>query len=414
MPPPARRPHELTLKNRKGRAAVNYRGRDWYFGPWDAAADAPTNEAAAAFRRQLAAWAMDPAAGAAASDDLVSTLCADWLESAASPEAGTRAKGQAWEAAAWLCRLHAATPVADFGPVEFAAWQAWLCRQVGPKSKRRYKRSSVLRVRAFVERCWRWGVEAGRVPGVRLTEFAAVSPPRRAECLPDERRRPVPAATVRATLARLNAAAAAAVRLAWWTGARVEEVAKLRASQVKLSGVIETPFDVRLDLGRFKGKVWAAVLVEHKSDRLHDRVLFFGPKAQIVLKPLLAAATPGGYLFRPAAAKLAQSAAQRALRHPASKGSLKPLQGDRAARKPGPHYSAGSLRKAVQRAAKAAGVASWYPRQLRQAFARRMISKGVTDADVACCLGHESRKGVTFRYTDKNLVAAAKVYAKYG
>lgn len=397
MPPAARRPHELTLKARKGRACVHYRGRDWYFGAWDAAADAPTPEAAAAFRRQLAAWALDPAAGTLAADELVATLCADWLESTDAPEAGSKDFGRVRDALARLCELHAATPVADFGPVELAAWQAWVCTIVGPRSKRRFKRSTVLSHRSAVVRCWRWGVAVGRVPGTRPAEFAAVAPPRRSEALADERRRPVRASAVRPTLAALRPGAAGAVRTLWWTGARVEEVLRLAAADVVRAGVIETPFDVLLDLDRFGGKVWAAVLVRHKGDRVQDRVLFFGPRAQRVLGPLLAAAAgPAGYLFRPNAPP-GLAAAHAKL-----------------GRKPGGHYRANSLHAAVQVAAKKAGVPAWYPRQLRQAFARRMISKGVTDADVACCLGHESRKGVTFRYTDKNLVAAARVYAKYG
>lgn len=405
--------HELKLRNYDGYATCWWQDRKWRFGPWDKEADAPTAESMEQFRAQVAIWQTDPTSGLRADDYLVSEMCADWMQSSASPRAGTRAIELARESMLWLVKLYSATPALEFGSVEFRAWQDWMCQQVGGKSGKRMRHSTIMVHRRNVIRAVKYAVSMRRLPAATLTEIETVTPPSHGQALPSERRLPISGQSVKLTLPQMPPPVAAIARLLWWTGARVEELIRLKAGDIVRSGVIETPFAVRMNLDRFKGHVWAAVLVKHKTDKIHDRVLFFGPRAQRVLMPLLEHAQPTDYLFRPDWFAL-QSAREREERKALGlKGPTRNRPAPTAKSKPGQHYTPGTLLKAVARATKRAGVSHWYPRQLRQAFARRMISKGVGQSAVACCLGHAGI-GVTFRYTDRDLVTAARVYAKHG
>ena len=238
----ARKPtplHRLHLRERRGKAVCWYRNRDWPFGPWDAKGDAPSPAALEAFQIQLAKWAIDPAAPAAGGDGLtVGTVLADWLESADRPPAG-RALELAHEAVLWVCQLYPSLPAAEFGAAELEVWQDWMCDQTGRVSKRKFKKSTILSYRAAIIRGWWWASRHRGILEHRPVAMERVPPPKRA--VPNSRRRPVSLRHVAASLKKLQPAPAAAVRLLYHTGARVEELLGLTAADVIRTGRIETP-----------------------------------------------------------------------------------------------------------------------------------------------------------------------------
>jgi integrase len=407
----ARKPtplHRLHLRERRGKAVCWYRNRDWPFGPWDAKANAPSPAAVDAFRIQLARWAIDPEAGAAADDGLtVGTVLADWLESDDSPLPG-RALELAREAVLWVCRLHPSTPAAEFGAAELEAWQDWMCDQVGAKSKRKFKKSTILSYRAAIVRGWWWATRHRGIPEHRPVAMERVPPPKRA--VPNSRRRPVDLRHVAASLKKLQPGPAAAVRLLYHTGARVEELLGLRAADVVRTGRIETPSGARLNLD--ESGVWAAVLVEHKTDGVNDRVILFGPRARRTLERILVKKQAGDFLFDPRDAVAAQTAGQRARRQ-SRYGSRKPVKGESRKRKPRPFYTPGALQLAVKRAAELAGVPHWYPRLLRTTCGHVILRQGFGKDAARAYLGHADHD-VTTRYTGKDLVTAAAVARRIG
>ena len=99
---------------------------------------------------------------------------------------------------------------------------------------------------------------------------------------------PVSEEHVEAVLAVVSPTIGAMVRVQWLTGCRPHEVVLMRG----------VDFDV-------SGSVWEYRPKEYKTQHTHEdettfraRLIFVGPKTQLVLAPFLAAAK-GGYLFRP-------------------------------------------------------------------------------------------------------------------
>lgn len=134
------------------------------------------------------------------------------------------------------------------------------------------------------------------------------------------------------------------------TGARPGEILRLRPADIDRSG-----------------KVWHTKLTEHKTAyRGKRRVIYFGPKAQAVLKPLLQI-EHDKCIFRPSGLKCNKHV--------------------------GEHYTKDSYRVAIQRACVAAGIPKWHPHQLRHAAATEIEKRyGTVAAQVF--LGHSSA-GIT-------------------
>ena len=81
-------------------------------------------------------------------------------------------------------------------------------------------------------------------------------------------------------------------------------------------------------------------------------------------------------------------------------------------RPPGDCYDRDSYRKAVQRAAKKAGVKSWCPLQLRHTAATHIRKLGgIEDAQIL--LGHRDVK-VTQVYAERDLTRGKEIARRYG
>ncbi len=198
--------------------------------------------------------------------------------------------------------------------------------------------------------------------------------------------RPVAAGHVEAALERVPPTVAAMARVQWLCGCRPQEVVLMRAGDIDCTG-----------------PVWEYRPAVHKTEHANDsddealeRVIFLGPRAQAVIRPLLAAAR-GGYVFRPT-------------RPPQQRPKARAGTGVRAA--PRKHYTVAGYRQEVQRGCRRAGVPVWSPNQLRHAAATR-LRKELGLEMVQAVLGHREL-GVTQVYADVDRGAARNAMARLG
>ena len=190
---------------------------------------------------------------------------------------------------------------------------------------------------------FRWGVEEELVPAVVWEVLRAVKGLRKGkdrrvrECKPIK---PVPDRDVEAVLKTVSPEIAAMIRLQILTGMRPDEVTAMRPCDLDTAGEIWN-----YTLGdRSQGGVG------HKTDHLEDggdKYVCLGPKAQEIIKPLLADCPPTEFLFSPTRAV--------ARRYPNGNGGLKPTA----------RYDDSSYCRAVKRACLRAGVPIWTPNRLR-------------------------------------------------
>lgn len=409
MSRPAKKLHEIVPFRKKNSAVVNYRGRPYHLGPWDAERDEPSRKALDRLAELRAVWAADPAAIGVGrpGDMLLARLWADWRQ---SPEATGRYTETAERAERFLFgteekpgpyRLHRATA---FGGKELRDVQRRLCEA-------KLSRLTVSRTVAAIRNCFAFGLVGRAVPYDLVRELEAVPPPSPGQVKESVKRKGVPWDRVERTLPRLSPPLAAAVRLLWHTGARPSEVLGLRAGDIVRGGKLRAESGAVVDLDKWK--VWGAVLTEHKEDDTeYDRVLFFGPKAKKLLAELLEGREPGDFLFRPSVGRAAFIARMRATRKPGNYGTYKVRKGATGKRLPRPAYTYHGLNVAVRRACEALEVKPWSPYQLRHEVAVRVQEKFRRDA-ARVFLGHQVG-GVTQRYTGEDLVAAAQVARKWG
>ncbi len=219
---------------------------------------------------------------------------------------------------------------------------------------------------------------------------------------------PAPRADIRKVRPWLTRPVRALIDLQLLTGARADELVRLKATDLDTTGA-----------------VWTATLEHHKTaHKGKDRTLYFGPRAQHILRLFM---RPGRPLDKPLFDPRESNA--EAKRRDAE-GSRRPDQkpnpvkgsthwrnqhGDGLldeARTIGEHYTTPSYRKAIHRACKAAGVDQWGPHRLRHnaaTFLRRQF--GIDVASVI--LGHSSL-AITATYAELNHKRAIEVMAKVG
>lgn len=182
----------------------------------------------------------------------------------------------------------------------------------------------------------------------------------------------VPDEIVEKTLEFLPPVIADMVRVQRLVGCRPGELCCLTAGMVDTSS-----------------EIWTVDLRKHKTaHRGKKRVLYIGPKAQVVLSPYLLRG-PDEFLFRPRDSEKKRRQAlseQRVTRlscgnKPGSNRSAKPL------RKPGTSYSSSSYARAISRTCKAKGIPSWSPNKLRHACATQVRDECGIEA-ASSVLGH--------------------------
>lgn len=159
--------------------------------------------------------------------------------------------------------------------------------------------------------------------------------------------------------------------------------------------------------------VWEYTVPNHKTaHRGHDRIVFIGPKAKMILKPYLADCPPDQYEFSPGRERRKRFAEMREKR----KTKVQPSQIDRAKpmpkKRPGLRYTPRSISCAVALACLKAGIAPWFPYQLRHAFASQARRfHGLEAAQVL--LGHRDLRA-TQVYAERDKEKAREVAALVG
>ncbi|MBI5863720.1 MAG: recombinase XerD [Planctomycetes bacterium] len=218
-----------------------------------------------------------------------------------------------------LRRLYGRTDASQFGPKALK-----LVREqfVGAGQSRIYVNQNVARI----ARIWKWAAAEEMVSAAAWHALQAVPGLQRGEAASDGRKiAPVADAVVDATLPYCSPEVRALVELQRLCGARSGELVIMRTGDLEMSG-----------------DVWTYRPARHKTEhRGHERVIYFGPKAQAILRPWLREAL-GEYVFSPARARERRYGELRAAR----KSPVQPSQASRkraAPRKlPGARYTPAS------------------------------------------------------------------------
>jgi integrase len=419
-----------------GQAIVTLGGRDFLLGPYGSAASK------AEYSRVTAEWLANgrrlPDAGAGMT---VSTLIAEFRKHAQTyyRDADGRQSGEVENfkhALRPVRRLYGATPASDFGPL---ALQAVRQSMIDAGSCRQYVNRQTGRVRQV----FKWAASRELVPASVYHGLAAVDGLRRgrSEARESDPVRPVAEAHVAAVKNHVSRQVWAMIELQTLTGMRPGEVVVMRTLDVDTTG-----------------KLWTYRPVTHKTQHHgHDRVVYFGPKAQAVVGPFLRPIL-GEYLFSPAEAEaerreklhaarktpsccgntVGSNRAKNPKKAPAFRYTVRSYY--RAIRDscdgafpPPPELARQRVRapgrKATRREAPAEWKARlgptkwaelcqwqeshrWHPHQLRHNAGTRLRKEyGLEAAQVV--LGHRSL-AVTEIYAEKNIAAAQRIMAEVG
>ena len=267
--------------------------RDYWLGTWG------TDEARRLYDRTVADWiaagrrATLPYAGGLIVAELVDRFAA-WAEGYYSAgEYGTLRS--AWGP---LVETFAALPAVEFSPMRLRAVRTEMIRRGWC---RKFINHQVRRVVSI----WRWAVGQELVAAEVWEALRAVEPLREGRTVARETAAvaPVLDATVEATLPWLSRPVRALVQLQRLTGARGDELFRLRRCDVVMDG-----------------DVWRTKVEKHKTaHRGKSRTLYFGPQSQAILAPLLLRPdeaflfdTPRGHYTRQSYARAITRAADRA------------------------------------------------------------------------------------------------------
>jgi integrase len=334
------------------RAVVTLNGRDFYLGPWN------TAESRDEYDRLLAEWMANgrqlPEAVPLGELTVVELLAA-YLEFARTYYVRDGQVTSEYVAVKYVLRLvkqlYGRTRVKDFGPLALKAIRqkmldSDLCRnQINQRTNR-------------IRRVFRWGVENELVPPLVLEGLRAVAPLKRWRTTARESVKvsPVPDEHVAAVLPFVSRQVAAMIQLQSLAGMRPGEVVLLRPRDVDRSS-----------------QVWVYRPERHKTEyRGHEREVFFGPQAQVVLLPWLLRDSDA-YCFSPEEAEADRNSLRRDNRQtPMTPSQAKRRPKTKPKRAKRDRYDRDSYRRAIDYAIAKAGVPHWHPHQLRHNCATRL------------------------------------------
>lgn len=258
------------LHKASGLAVVTFGRQDRYLGPYG------SEESRREYDRLVAEWLAN-----GRRNPLEPTLTVDGLIVRYLAHVDARYRSQEPEtirtALAPVQLLYGDTPAAGFGPLALEA-----CRSRYLANG--YVRARVNKLTRHVVRMYRWGVARQVVPPSTWEGLRAVeSIPKGTAGVKEGRKvRPARDEWIDAVLPHCSARIAAMIQVQRLTGARPDEMCRMRIEDVDRTG-----------------PVWAYTPDGHKTDHLdHDRVIFLGPAAQAALDPFLRG-RDAGYVFRP-------------------------------------------------------------------------------------------------------------------
>jgi integrase len=404
-------------------AVVTVAGRDHYLGAYD------SPESREKYHRLVAehlATAGHPAAPTLANPITIVELVARyWAHAKTYYTKNGKPTGEIpplKQALKFLRRLYGPTPAIEFSPLKLkAVREAMIAHPITRKVRVVDTETKTIRIERKVvrvglsrrvinkqigriKRVFAWAVEEellpvevhaalARIIGLKKGRSAAFEKPRV---------KPVAPEAVAATLPLVPPTVAAMITVQQLTGCRPQEVVLLRVEDIDRSG-----------------SVWSYRPRRHKTEHHNqhddpdrDRVIFFGPKVQAVLTPLLDGLTEG-FVFSPARSEATRNAARRANR-------ASPLTPSQKARRPKANplraprdrYDVTAYRKAIRRARAKAGIAVWTPNQLRH-LRLTEIRKAFGLEAARVCGGHRE-VGVTQVYAERDYELARRVMQEQG
>ncbi len=443
---PAKRPRVPKLSHHKasGQALVRIEGRCVYLGKFG------TADAEERYKRTIAEWltsgchaAPEPKNGGDHQLSVAELILAYWRHAAARyvDRDGKPKKEQFHIKAAMrpVRQLYGSMLAAAFGPRKLITLQRAYV-EIG------YCRTMVNDYVRRVRRMFKWATANEMIPPSVLHGLQAVDGLRAGESGASEPRdvKPVPQKFIDAVLPHVGRQVAAMIKLQLLCGSRPAEITMLRACDIDMSGTL-----------------WEYRPPRHKTVRFgKDRVIYFGPKAQAIIREFL---TPDlhVYLFSPADAdreRREQLHADRKTKVTPSELRRRRRRKQKPRRKPGDHYTTDSYRRAIWRACDVADIEArgaappfvckrcgksynqfgflrlhaeqqhgetltlelegerivprWSPNQLRHAFASAMRKEyGIETARVL--LGH-ANVSTTEIYAERDARLAASVIGKVG
>lgn len=242
-----------------------------------------------------------------------------------------------------------------------------------------------------IRQVWKWLVAQELVPaGVwhGLQAVASVRPGRTAARV-TEPVGPVPEEHVWQVVEHVPGVVGAMIQVQFWTGARPGEVCIMR------------PVDLDMT-----GSVWIYSPPQHKTSyRQKRRTVMLGPRAQDVVRPLLAGKGTSAYLFSPRDAETERNAACATHRH-------QPVEKPATTRRVQRRYTPTAYARCIRRICDEHAIPRWSPNQLRHNAATRLRKAfGLDVAQVV--LGH-AKADVTEVYAELDMGKAVEAMERAG
>jgi integrase len=409
-----------------GQAVVTLDGRDFYLGHWD------SPESHAEYDRRLAEWLTNgrksPLVEKPQGRTISALILAYWryVEHYYVKNGKPTSEQQVIRQALGPVRqLYGHTLAKDFGPLALEAVrgemiQHRIVRKVRIKDPatgevrteerllavglaRRNINKQISRIR----RMFAWAVEEELVPVEVHAAILRVQGLRKGKGQAREkpRVRPVELAAVEATLPHLPAMVRAMVEVQRLCGGRPQDIVEMRPIDIDMAGSI---WEYRPR--RYK--------TEHRNDDdapERERIVFLGPKAQAILKPLLPEDVEA-HIFSPQRSEKGRNLVRRRLRKtplwPSHLHRQKKKRATLRARPPCDYYDVATYRRAIRRACEKAGVPVWHPNQLRHLRGTE-IRKGYGLEASQAVLGH-AELSVTQVYAEVDLENARQIMGEVG
>jgi len=276
--------------------------------------------------------------------------------------------------------------VEDFGPIRLKEVREAMIR-------RGWTRGTVNKNVGRVVRMFKWGVAEEIVPPSihqGLASVEAIQAGRRPDAKDNPPVQSVAIEDVEAVKPHVSSVVWDMIQVQLLTGARPGEIVGMRPADIEQTG-----------------EVWAYRPRGHKTEHHgRQRVVFIGPKAQLILRTYLAR-LPKTPLFSPREAEAERHAQAETHRRPDQE-----LDNPRTTRRLRSAYSRDSYRRAIARACAKAGIDTWHPHQLRHTRATE-LERAYGRDDARVVLGHGDPK-VTDIYIDKDFAKARRIMGEVG
>jgi integrase len=239
-----------------------------------------------------------------------------------------------------LRRSYGSTPAADFGPKKLRLLRDAMIRGEGKsrRSPRPWSRKYINAQIKQLRHMFKWAASHELVPASVHQALCTIEPLRRGRTAAHENPRvePVPDWLLEKVRPFMSPMIRALVALQLYSGARPGELLGMRLC------------DIEMDR---RGGIWTFRPDQHKNAyREKERVIYFGPKAQQVLKPFIQGARTDAVLFSPCVAEAQRRAELTAQRKtaPGQGNGVGTCRKDAPRKTPGERYTTASYNRAVQ------------------------------------------------------------------